>query len=611
MARAVRSLENLSDILILVVSPVLVMILVGSLAFFTLQCFYDGQFITRLHFATGLFVMAAVLVSRIAIEEGREYASAFALPLGVVAILNLMRFTDIGPWLNIPLILFIWWATDKLTWDCTVLDEQKDASGEGLLQTVGMDDVGSEDLDAQATTDRKKAEETSFWQRWKDRRKRHHTPGVWVIYFGLAAIPVFGLGQSLLPEESRGAGFLLLCTYVASALALLMITSFLQMRRYLMQRRLPFSEKMAATWLGTGGAVIIGLMLLCLLLPRPNTGYSMVETVSDQFEKFTSRDDLKANRNSMGKEGVRSEDQDGSGESEDEATSESEQGKQASEDAEQGKQEGEKGEGGQNKSESGGENKPKDEREQQGDGDEESDRGQKKNEGSRDKQDGAQEDSEGGENESESESGEQQENEDGKDGDDEESNKSDSKPQSLPKPPDPNPLKNLSLPPIPKLIYFLIVGIGVLVVMYFYGRQIMAAIRAFIRDIAEFFRRLFGGKRVEETAEEEEVVTVAPPPRPFRAFKNPFTTGQASRLSPQQLVAYTFEALQAWAYEQQCARKDDQTPLEFAGQVSASNRAVGPHARNLAVLYNQAAYAPQSLGKDAVKHIQALWQALE
>jgi len=596
-----RSLDNLSDILVLVVSPVLVMILVGSLAFFILQCFYNGQYFTRLHFATGLFVMAAVLVSRIAIEEGREYASAFALPLGVVAILNLMRFTDIGPWLNVPLILFIWWSTDKLTWDCTVLDEQKDASGEGLLQTIGKDESSTSELDNNATTDREKTESTSIWQRWKNRRHRHHTPGVWVIYFGLAAIPVFGIGQSLIEEKGRGAGFLLLCTYVASALSLLMITSFLQMRRYLIQRRLPFSEKMAATWLGTGGVIIIGLMLLCLLLPRPNTGYSMVDAISNQFEKLTSRDDLKANRNALGKEGVTSEDQDGSGESDKEASSESEQGKQASEDAEQGKQDGKKGESGQSKSESGGQNKSRDKDEQQGDGDEESGKGQKNNESRRDKQSGEQEDSEGGENESESEPNDDEQNKD--------ESQSSSKPNSPPKPPDLNPLKNITLPPLPKLVYFLLVGIVVLVLMYFYGRQILAAIRAFIRDIGEFFRLLFGGKKSEATHDEEEAAPAAP--APFRSFKNPFRTGQASRLSPQQLVAYSFDALQAWAYEQQCARQDDQTPLEFAGQVSASHQKVGPHARNLAVLYNQAAYAPQSLGKDAVKHIQALWQALE
>lgn len=340
----------------------------------------------------------------------------------------------------------------------------------------------------------------------------------------------------------------------------------------------------------------------------------MVEALSNQFDKVTSRDDLEANRNAMGKEGVKSEDRNGSGESDDEAESDSEQGKQASKDAKRGKQEGKKGEGGQNKSEDGGKNDSKDKGKQEGDNDEDSDKGRPdSNRGERERQDGEKEDSEGGE--SESESGDQQEgdNEDGQNDDknDNESNQSGSKPQPLPKPPELNPLKNLSLPPLPKIVYFVIVGIAILVVMYFYGRQILAAIRAFIRDIGEFFRRLFGGKEREESHEEEEIAPKAPVPRPFRSFKNPFTTGQASRLSPQQLVAYSFEALQAWAYEQQCARNDDQTPLEFAGQVSSAHKAVGPHARNLAVLYNQAAYAPQSLGQETVKHVQALWQALE
>lgn len=614
-----RSLETLTDILCIVVSPILVMIMVGSLAFFGIQCFYEGQFWGRLNFATGLFVMAAVLVARIAVEEGREYASAFSLPLGVVTVMSVVQYCGMNPILATAFVLAIWWCTDKLTWDCTVLDEQKDASGEGLLQTTGLhtaEHAGNEGpkvvedmVDLEATTDAEKTELTSLWQKWLQRRRRHHTPGVWVVYFGVAAIPLFGLGQALLPEHGRGAGFLLLCIYVACGLSLLMITSFLQMRRYLIQRRLPFSDKMAATWLGTGGALIVGLMILSLLLPRPNTGYSMVQTLSDQI-KAASRgneqnddDDREASRYAVGKEGVEDKDKDGSGENQDaNPESDSEQGRKAKQDAQRGKREGEEGQGGTKKSDQGKS------------GDDQSD---SENQQSDDQRNNGQRDSRAqGRNEKEDENANaqerQQENNKGENND--EQNETITEERSQPSAQsNTNPLQNLlqnfELPPLPKILYYILIAIVVLVGLYFYGRPVFKGIGAFFADLAEFFRRLFGGrKRDDEVVEEAESEVVAP--RPFRAYRDPFATGLAKKMSTQQLVAYSFEALQAWAYEQQCARLDEQTPLEFAGQIAANNSTVGTHAKTLALLYNQVAYAPGTLGSQAVDHVRSLWQAI-
>ena len=40
------------------------------------------------------------------------------------------------------LLGLIWWATNKLTWDCTVIEDDQDASGEGLLQATKLDPAG-------------------------------------------------------------------------------------------------------------------------------------------------------------------------------------------------------------------------------------------------------------------------------------------------------------------------------------------------------------------------------------------------------------------------------------------------------------------------------------
>ncbi len=141
-----RLQKTLTDYLVLAISPALIMVLIGSLVFFLLEVLYRGDYHARLQFIFGLFVMATVLIGRISIEEGREYAALFALPLGFVALLAVFRFVDYsGPWaglrapLNIGLLALIWWCADRLTWDCTVIDEGEDASGEGLLQTAGLD----------------------------------------------------------------------------------------------------------------------------------------------------------------------------------------------------------------------------------------------------------------------------------------------------------------------------------------------------------------------------------------------------------------------------------------------------------------------------------------
>src|SRR5260370_42515413 len=55
------------------------------------------------------------------------------------------RGTNFEQWgwlLNYGLIAVAWWCAHKLTWDCTLMDEKQDASGQGLLQTAGLDATG-------------------------------------------------------------------------------------------------------------------------------------------------------------------------------------------------------------------------------------------------------------------------------------------------------------------------------------------------------------------------------------------------------------------------------------------------------------------------------------
>ena len=142
---ATRYDKTLADYLVIAVSPALIMALVGSLVFFLLEIFYQGNFTGRLHYILSLFIFAAVLIGRIAIEDGKERAAMFAVPLGGATMLAIVRFVEFqGPLgqasfpINFGLIALIWWCAHKLTWDCTMIDETEPGSGEGLLDAAGL-----------------------------------------------------------------------------------------------------------------------------------------------------------------------------------------------------------------------------------------------------------------------------------------------------------------------------------------------------------------------------------------------------------------------------------------------------------------------------------------
>src|SRR5687768_9849103 len=106
-----------ADYIVIALSPALIMLLVGSLVFFLVEVFYHGDYDSRLTFIMAMFVMAAVLIARISIEESREYAALFAIPLAIVTAIALHRFVEFGGPLrsfslviNLGLIGLIWWC---------------------------------------------------------------------------------------------------------------------------------------------------------------------------------------------------------------------------------------------------------------------------------------------------------------------------------------------------------------------------------------------------------------------------------------------------------------------------------------------------------------------
>jgi hypothetical protein len=262
-----------ADIMAFLLSPLLIMAMVGSLVFFLLEVLYAGANPGRMQWVLFFFIFGAVLVARIALQPEIAVRAGFYGPvLGLAAWLAVQNYVQYpahlaryGGLVTLGLIILILWCTHRLTWDCTHLDDRAGATGLGVLDAAGL-------------------EEGASIQRYKKKQQGEEqgarTPGVWVIYFSLAALPLFGLGQALIPPEETGRRlytFWLMVSYVGSGLGLLVTTSFLGLRLYLQRRGMRMPLSMTATWLTIGSLLIVALLAGGALLPRPNSEVNLLD----------------------------------------------------------------------------------------------------------------------------------------------------------------------------------------------------------------------------------------------------------------------------------------------------------------------------------------------
>src|SRR5262249_28263815 len=156
----------------------------------------------RVRWTMFFFVFGSVLVARISIEMGDAKASLYALVLGAAAFVATLRFVseypswmgEFAPLINIALLVLIWWCARTLTWDCTHIDPDKDASDRSVLEASGIEnlerpDEWREEEPPVAEEPEKPLEAGPIgwfqgYLRWRKKQdKKPHTPGVWVVYF--------------------------------------------------------------------------------------------------------------------------------------------------------------------------------------------------------------------------------------------------------------------------------------------------------------------------------------------------------------------------------------------------------------------------------------------
>jgi hypothetical protein len=630
---------TLADYVAIAMNPALIMALVGSLVFFLLEVLYVGQYEGRLQWILFFFVFAAVLIARMSMIDGvAERAGIYGLVLGILVYIALQRFVVYAPgsplhdfnWaVNLALMAIIWWCAHRLTWDCTFIDENADSSGAGLLEIAGLE--GTAAASEAGEPDRGVAEDAGpapppesglygWWLRYRryrdSARRRPHAPGVWIVYFSLAALPLFGLGQSLISADataSRRYAFWLMAIYVASGLGLLLTTSFLGLRRYLRQRHLRMPVAITATWLAMGGALIAVLLIAGAILPRPHPEYPFVNLagLAGSGQPNASNYSMTGGRPGQG------EGRPGAEGSPDGKTGSGQGSGQAG-----GSQPGSTSAG-----QSQGDNRPGQGQNQSGSGQGSQSGSSQNSSGSGTQSHQGNSGSSHGQNQSGNSQGQSGNNSSrdgsgqqppGRPGEHASSNADANSNDSPSSDTGSSALKSLftSLMKILKWVVFIVLAVVVA----------FAVLRALLKFLANFtdwakhilavlqgwWQGLFGwwshSQPVADEFTEEDERTLL---RPFASFHNPFADGSSNRRSPADLVRYSFEALEAWGWEHGVARSHDDTPLEFTERIAMEVPSLAADCKRLASLYERVAYARATLPESSRAHVRQFWQRLE
>ncbi|MEW4456048.1 DUF4129 domain-containing protein [Bremerella sp. JC817] len=643
-----------TDYAIIAVAPALIMVLVASLMLFLAGLFYHGQYEWRLNMVICMFVLGIVSLARLHIEEGILKSIKLGAAFTFVMLFAVWQMAPDALVMATLMLMGIWWISTRLVYDCTVMEQSVDASQKGLMQwirpiqeeppppTSPQPDVQTP-IEGVTGTDPEEAKPTTFAEKldaWFNPTNTKFAPGAWVVYFSLGALPIFGLGQafaSQLAGDRRWYLFMLLVAYVFAALGLLVTTSFLGLRRYLQQRGVVMPLSMTGTWLGVGFSVVLIVLLLVAILPRPNAEYELAK-----LPTYSEKDDSDASQFSVNDEGTKDnrDDRSGTTENQDQAD---ENSRQSDETREDGKQAGDKTDANAQKSKPGKSNesnsrqsdqKPSDQQQSdQGDSKQsdsqqgESEKG-KSDSGDQQSQNSDQQNSQQQQQDSQSQqqdasgekSDQQSDSNEKQSSDDQKASKSQS-----PEPKDADAAKPSNSPqqtPAAKPKPFSFLGelfgnLGFYLKMLFYvalaaGMGIGGW--AFWDDIAaawrDFWGSLFGSKPSDEEEQAAEPAPVVKPRVPFSAFRNPFHDAQWKGKPPEEWIRYSVAAVEAWGAERGCERGEDLTLGEFANRLETEHAEFNNTLRRAADIYGQVAYGSGKAPRETGEILRKLWETL-
>ncbi|HEX9046757.1 MAG TPA: DUF4129 domain-containing protein, partial [Verrucomicrobiae bacterium] len=638
--------KTLADYVMVAISPVLIMLLVGSLAFFLIQVFYCGEMVHGVRWTMFWFVLAIVLVSRIGIELGKIHARIYGVALALATWIYL-AYTHKTPGAGAILLGITWLCAHKLTVDCTLI---RDDETEGMFQKLWR--ILSEQIDSPnplAGHRNLSALELKAAANLMQRRRQAppRAPGRSLIFFSLAALPLFGIGQKFLPAadpQARHAGFAFLVVYLGSAFGLMLTTSFLGLRRNLRLHAVELPANVTSAWLKFGALVTAGVLLLALILPRPG-GLSVwkqlayviphrehkASPVAPPFNSPGKDDGQRAiqpsQQTSSASDTRRTPPGGGAGNARNDNSTHS----NSRTDSNQSGGEGGGGEGGSGASGGGHTG-------DQGSGGKGGDNTFKTpsirlkdvvpsgnaDDSSDNKKDNSPPTTEPNENVRDGQGGRPPvepsaiRDKPGKN--------SATKPAPKPKPTvAPTPPPDQPVPPPPKLgekqpddylyqllraLLILVLAVFVIWVLIRFRKPIAKMARAAWTALCEFFRKLFRRQRKPAAAKSSAIVPPLPQPGPFATYQNPFITGTANTWTREHLLRHTYEAIQAWAKERGLALKPPQTPREFCRELIEQFPEAGPDLEQFSIYYSQVAFARRLPDDIDLEPLRRLWQFL-
>ncbi len=632
--------KTAADYAAIAVAPLLIFLMISSLANFLMLVLYHGSHPGRVAWILLMFTMGAVGIARIAIEKDRSYSLGYAAVLGIAAFITITKFLD-SPIFCIFILALVGYLADRIVRDCTLIDDSVDASGQGLI------DSGRLFVKQQLTTSIDDDQSASAGDSLGDpvdpikptRGNKRNQPGRTVMYLSFAALPLFGCGQLFLRSDDatwRRAQFLL-AIYLFASLSLLVTTSFLGLRRYLRQRKVDMPTNVSVAWLAGGMAMIAAILMVSYVAPMPGQALASFELPN----VLDSPDGLKASRYGWGDEAADESDPEASSTRNDPNADDkelqsvaAEKGAEAGDvgdgerdDGPAGKQKGGKkpaaGDGpkkGPSDSESksqppsGGKSEPEqsgskqnsddsssgdESSEQSGDdsqsADSESSQSQESDPGDSDQNSGADQDS--SERQSESDSSEANEPDPSSRSD--AGSQSDSQQQS-----DSGVSGAISnvIPMLSGLMRLVVFLVLVTIVATFAWRNREA--------ISQWWHSLWKPKQRPETdpsfAEFLQAETRVPP-RGFATYRNPLGVEKDAR----RIVVITFQAFEAWSREQGSTRGKDETPSEFVRRISPTLPHLSASASQLVDSYNRIVYGRGQASKLDVDVAKKIWHTMQ
>jgi len=298
-----RQETSTADLVVEVGIPVATMALVGSLTFFLLELrglFYP-EGIATLRFVFFCYIVGVVLINRLsAMFTGQGSAFPYSLAMAITMFLFVLVFTSMYGYIagtandmtggmplltNLLIVAVVWVVADRVTKSCSIETDASADAGVGMVDSALRPWVVKEKVEEQEKQDEVQKDVSPF-------RKKH--PGRAVFYFAFLAIPMFAVGQNMIPKASPDAISALFrhtVVYIASSLLLLMFTSYASLRRYFNLRETNVPGHVGGFWIIAGALIVFAAIALArgMPMPVPFVGTPESVQVAGDGYRFASR----------------------------------------------------------------------------------------------------------------------------------------------------------------------------------------------------------------------------------------------------------------------------------------------------------------------------------